>query len=327
MRSVVELIPSAYQYPEMTCARVVIDRQQFKTANFRKTRWGQRAQIFAYGKSAGKLEVCYLSEVPKADEGPFLREERDLIRMIAENLGRMVERKQAEEERQAYQQHLQSLASDLLFTEERERRRFAIDLHDSIGQVLAMTKLKLDMLQAQMESAKLAGDLDEARQFVGQAIQQARSLTFELSPPVLYEVGLEAALEDLVERIEERHGLRINFTDDRRPKPVGEDLRIYLFRAVRELLVNIVKHANARSVKVAVGRRDDEIRIEVADDGVGFEASDLNSHMSRGGKFGLFSIKERLQHLGGHLEIVSGPEEGTKVILLAPVKINEVQGS
>jgi signal transduction histidine kinase len=320
MRSVVALIPSAYQYPEITCARVVIDGQKSKTANFRNTRWRQRAEIFAYGKSAGSLEVCHLSARPEADEGPFLTEERDLINMIAENLGRMLERKQAEEERQAYQRHLQSLASELLFTEERERRRFAIDLHDSIGQVLAMTKLKLDMLQAEASSTRQTKDLDEVRQFVGQAIQQARSLTFELSPPVLYEVGLEAALEDLVERVEEQHGIRVTFTDDRKPKPLSEDLRIYLFRAVRELLVNIVKHARARNARVAVGRRDDHIRIEVADDGVGFERSDLDYHVGGSGKFGLFSIKERLQHLGGRFEIVSEPRGGTRVILLAPVK-------
>jgi signal transduction histidine kinase len=239
----------------------------------------------------------------------------------------MIEHKQAEEERQAYQQHLQSLASDLLFTEERERRQFAIDLHDSIGQALAMAKLKLDMLQSQVAPTKLTKELDGVRQFVGQAIQQARSLTFESSPPVLYEVGLEAALEDLVERVEERHGLRINFTDDRRSKRLSEDLRIYLFRAGRELLVNIVKHAKAKSARVAVSRGDDQIRLEVEDDGVGLKASDLDSHVSKGGKFGLFSIKERLQHLGGRFEIVSELGGGTKVILLAPVKSARIPGS
>jgi signal transduction histidine kinase len=140
---------------------------------------------------------------------------------------------------------------------------------------------------------------------------------------VLSEVGLK----DLVERVEERHGVRINFTDDRQPKPLSEDLRIYLSRAVRELLIDIVKHARARCARVAVGRCDDQIRIEVADDGVGFEASDLDSHVSRGGKLGLFSIKERLQHLGGHLEIVSEPGGGTKVIFLAPVKSTRISES
>jgi hypothetical protein len=86
-RSVVALIPPAYQYPEITCARVVIDRQDFKTPNFRKTRRRQRAEIFAYGKSAGALEVCYLSEMSEAEDGPFLKEERDLICMIAKKPG------------------------------------------------------------------------------------------------------------------------------------------------------------------------------------------------------------------------------------------------
>jgi PAS domain S-box-containing protein len=232
----------------------------------------------------------------------------------------ITERRRAEQELHRYQQELRMLASELLFTEERERRRFAVDLHDSIGQVLAMSKLKLDMLRAAASSTEFARDLDEVREFVGQAIQQTRSLTFELSPAVLYEVGLEAALEDLVEQVQERYGIRMTFIDDQKPKPLSEDVRIYLFRAVRELLVNVVKHARARSARVSAGRYDDHLRIEVADDGIGFEASETDPHAGSRGKFGLFSIKERLQHLGGRFEVVSKLGEGTRVTLVAPLR-------
>jgi PAS domain S-box-containing protein len=231
----------------------------------------------------------------------------------------VTKRKQTEERLHLYQEQLRSLASELSVTEQRERRRLATDLHDSISQILAISKLKLDLLRNSTTSAAAARDLVEISELIDEALQHTRSLTFELSPPVLYELGLEAALESLVERMQQMHGLRIEFVDDEQPKALSEDLAAFCFRAVQELLINIVKHARATTATVSTGKYGDEVRIVVADDGVGYLTDDTFATVDRRTGFGLFSISERLRHLGGSLEIHSGPSGGTRVILLAPL--------
>ena len=232
----------------------------------------------------------------------------------------ITELKKAEEERLTYQLQLQSLASELVLTEQRERRRLATDLHDSIGQLLAISKIKLSALGNVASAGDIAGDLKEIRDLIAQVIEQTRSLVFELSPPVLYEFGIEAALEYLVERMQKLHDIRFEFVDDRQPKPLSEDLSVLPFRAVQELLVNVVKHARARNARTFIETKDEKIRITVEDDGVGFDISEIDSHIGRAGKFGLFSIRERLNHLGGHFDIASKPGHGTQVSLAAPLQ-------
>jgi PAS domain S-box-containing protein len=232
----------------------------------------------------------------------------------------MTERKQAEERLHLYQEQLRSLASELSVAEERQRRRLATDLHDSISQILAISKLKLDLLRNGTTSAAAARDLDEISELIDQALQHTRSLTFELSPPVLYELGLEAALESLVERMQQMHGLRIEFVDDEQPKALSEDLAAFCFRAVQELLINVVKHARAKTATVSTGKYGDKVRIIVADDGVGSVSDDISANVDRRTGFGLFSISERLRHLGGSFEIHSAPGQGTRVTLLAPLE-------
>ena len=232
----------------------------------------------------------------------------------------ITELKKAEEERLTYQLQLQSLASELVLTEQRERRRLATDLHDSIGQLLAISKIKLSALGNIASADDIAGDLKEIRDLIAQVIEQTRSLVFELSPPVLYEFGIEAALEYLVERMQKLHDIRFEFVDDRQPKPLSEDLAVLLFRAVQELLLNVVKHARARNARTFIETKDEKIRITVEDDGVGFDISEIDSHIGRAGKFGLFSIRERLNHLGGHFDIASKPGHGTQVSLAAPLQ-------
>jgi PAS domain S-box-containing protein len=235
----------------------------------------------------------------------------------------ITERKRAEDQLLAYQERLQSLASELSLAEERERRRIARDLHDRIGQTLAICKIKLGALRASASSTELAEPLDEIHELIDEIIQETRSLTFEVSSPILYELGLEAAVEWLVEQIQEQHGLLSHFEDDRQPKPLDDDVRVLLFQAVRELLTNVAKHAQAHNVKVSLRREDSNIKITVEDDGNGFDTSDVVSHWSRAEGFGLFSIRERLGHFGGRLEVESKPGHGTWVTLAAPLKRNE----
>ncbi len=214
---------------------------------------------------------------------------------------------------------LRSLSSELLLTEERERRRIATELHDRIGQTLAVTKIKLGELQAALPSKTAVKTLEGIRTFVDQTIQDTRLLTFELSPPVLYQLGLEAALAWLTDHTQKTHNIRIEFKDDGRPKTVDESYRVIIFQATRELLFNIVKHARAQNAGVSIRRAAGAVRVDVEDDGVGFDTSVLNSVETDSEGFGLFSIRERIASLGGHLEIESEPGSGTRVTLVLPM--------
>jgi signal transduction histidine kinase len=227
------------------------------------------------------------------------------------------DRKTAEEQVLAYQAQLQSLASEVALSEERQRRRIATNLHDQIGQSLAFARLKL----ATASEAENASLIPQLRALIDQAITDTRSLTFELSPPVLYELGLVAALEWLARKIQQEHGIQTRFHDDGQPKPLDENFRIVLFQAVRELLVNVAKHARPSHAQVLLRRDADAIRIVIEDDGVGFDVTQVRSAGEAPKSFGLFNIRERIEYLGGRVKISSEPGRGTRVTLIAPLKL------
>jgi signal transduction histidine kinase len=220
---------------------------------------------------------------------------------------------------QEYESQLRSLAFELSKVEERERRLLAADLHDRLGQLLGVSKIKLGMLcrvHPQSEWPKL---IEQIRGYVDQAISETRSLTFQISPPVLYELGLEAALEYLAENVQKMHGINVRYSDDRIPKPLDHDLRAFLFRAANELLHNAVKHAGARHILMGTRREEEYILLWVEDNGVGFGPASSSRFGPGKEGFGLFSIRERLSHMGGEVTIESRPGQGTRVTLKAPL--------
>jgi len=230
--------------------------------------------------------------------------------------------KQFEKRLLVYQDNLRSLASKLSLAEARERRRIATEVHDHVGQNLAFAKIRLTELRRTSGVSEYAGSLQEVVDFIDSAIQDIRSLVSELSPPVLYELGFVPAIRQVIHEILRRHGMSCSIEDDGRPKPLGEDMMVLLFQAVRELLINVVKHARASAASVSVTRTDGKIRVQVKDNGIGFDVAktDLNGMDDRG--FGLFSIRERLDPLGGCLDVRSEPGRGTEVTLWGP--LNEI---
>ncbi|UCF44018.1 MAG: PAS domain S-box protein [Planctomycetota bacterium] len=214
---------------------------------------------------------------------------------------------------------LRSLTSELSLAEERARRRMASDIHDHVSQKLAISKMKLESLTESVRSSEVATALRETNDLIAQVIKSTRSLTFELSPPVLYELGFEAAVEWLTKQTRQQHGLAAEFTDDGRAKPLDDDIRVVLFQAIRELLVNVAKHAKAQNVEVSTKRVGNKIKVSVEDDGVGFDSSTAPSRRYGSTGFGLFSIHERLGHIGGHLKVESEPGHGTRVSMVAPI--------
>jgi PAS domain S-box-containing protein len=239
-----------------------------------------------------------------------------------QSIGRDVtERRRARRQLAAYQRRLRSLASELVFSKERERRRLSMFLHDQIGQALAMVKMRIEsLLAADPPPTRVHQGATEILGQIEQAIQDARSLTFELSPPILYELGFSAALEWLLEDLSKRHGFRYALENDTEPRLLAEDVRVALFLAVRELLVNVVKHAQARFVQVNVDRIEGALRVAVIDDGRGFDTAEVTAPGSHAAGFGLFNILEQLRHLGGEFDIQSAVGLGTTATLVVPVQ-------
>lgn len=228
--------------------------------------------------------------------------------------------KQLQAEIATYQERLRALASELTLAEEKERRRLAEDLHDHIGQVLALTQIKLGALKQELNRPQVIASLDEIRGHINQVIHATRSLTLELGFRVLDELGLEAGIEWLGEKYQEQHGLKIDVEWEPLQASLNSMEKTLLFRMVRELLTNVVKHARADHAKVSLKKEGEALKLTVADNGIGLEVANLTTLDG----FGLFSISERVGNLGGQLNIESTPDHGAQVSITLPLQKKRV---
>ncbi len=231
----------------------------------------------------------------------------------------ITERKNAEDAIKVYQQNLRSMTSELNLAVEKERRRIAVDLHDHLGQSLAMARIKLSGMKSEPLPEKTIEDLVETEKYVIDAIKNSRTLTYELSPPVLFELGLPAAINWKLEQLNSKYNLNTNLEVEDEVPDINEDLLILLFRSVGELLNNIIKHSEASSVNVKVNFKGRYLNISVSDNGKGFETKKIDSRYNKTAGIGLFSIRERLEYFQGKMYIESSPGKGTKIYLSVPV--------
>ncbi len=218
------------------------------------------------------------------------------------------------------QRKLRSMSSKLSLAEEKERRHIAIELHDSIGQTLALLKIKIAESKSTAISNDVINQLTEIIKIIDETIIETRTLAFDLSSPILYTLGLEAAIERLSEKIQTEHNISCHFNDDKEEKKIDDDISILLFQSVRELLINVVKHAKAKNIEISVQKDSECILIQILDDGVGFNIEKVGDYWEKNGGFGLFSIRERIDNIKGSFQIESNKKSGTKVSLKAPLK-------
>lgn len=246
-----------------------------------------------------------------------LRDQEHALQRVAHCVGDDTMRKQAEDFAPHYyhrsRARVQSLMGDLLLAEERERKRLARDLHEGLSQIIALAQLKLSALRAS-KSAAIDGPLVEIQELMEHADRAARSISFELSPLVLHDLGLEPALRWLTENTHERYGIVVDLKHDGQVIPTDETTRVILFRAIRELVINAAKHAGVQLVRVHLEFRVGRLEAVVSDDGIGI---DPDTALSEG--FGLLSVRERLAHIGGQMTIDSMCGKGTTVRLSAPL--------
>jgi PAS domain S-box-containing protein len=214
-----------------------------------------------------------------------------------------------------YQKQLQSLTSTLSLFEENEKRRIATELHDCVGQTLALSKIKLGQLTKSATTPELKSSINEILKLIEQTIKETRTLTFELSPPTLYELGLTQAVQWLTDQFHEKHGINIVLKSNGFNIPFDNSVRFFLFQAVRELLFNAVKHASATDIVITMSGSKRNLHIIVEDNGIGFQEASADYE-----GFGLFNIRERMNHINGAVEIESISGKGARVTLVAPVE-------
>lgn len=245
------------------------------------------------------------------------------IRHLVEAFNGMAQTIQTEEEARIdteeslldHERQLRSMAAQTVLAEERERKRIAAGLHDEAGPLLASCYMKLGRALQATEPQRVAAAVSECRGLIDLAVTALRSLTFDLSSPTLHAFGLLAALDQLCQELARRHGLDIEFRGEGEGKWGAGQEELVVYRAARELLFNVIKHAAATRVTV-MGRYDEKgIFLSIVDDGAGFDATGAGAGFSQSGGFGLFSVHERIEAMGGSFQIASSPGAGTRAAI------------
>ena len=297
---------------------------------------GRHYEVSAFQANRGRFGVLFLDVTDRKKAEKFLRlaneqleekvQERtaaltQTVDVLQEEIKQReiveCELKLANEQLAAKANQLRALAGELTMAEHAERKRLSKILHDGLQQHLASAKLQLGGL-----ADRLAGDdfkqADEIEKTIAESMQISRSLSADLSPPVHHEGGLSAGLEWITRWVRDKYNLDVDLSIEDKPK-LPEDVNIFLFESVRELLFNTVKHARVSRARVRMRQMDGAgLQITVSDEGAGFDPCQLKSAGENGGGFGLFSIRERIGLIGGRIEIDSAPGKGSRLALIVP---------
>jgi PAS domain S-box-containing protein len=296
---------------------------------------GRHYEISAFQANRGRFGVLFLDVTDRKKAETFLRlaneqledkvQERtaaltQTVDVLQEEIKHReiveCELKLANEQLAAKANQLRALAGELTMAEHAERKRLSKILHDGLQQHLASAKLQLGDLADRLagDDFKQAGEIEKT---IADSIQISRSLSADLSPPVFHEGGLSAGLEWLARWMRDKYKLNVELSIEDKPQ-LPEDVMIFLFESVRELLFNTFKHARVSRARVRMRQIDGAgLQITVSDEGAGFDPCQLKPAGEEGG-FGLFCIRERIGLIGGSIQIDSAPGKGSRMALMVP---------
>jgi len=218
-----------------------------------------------------------------------------------------------------YQNNLRLMTHEMSRIEEREKRELAYKLHDVIGQSMAMAKIKLGEISKNMSFENVQKNIDLAKSLVVDAIKKSRDLTYELSPPILYELGLVAAINWYSSQISKLYNIKIHINGIKESLGCSEEIKIIIYRSIVELLNNIIKYSHATKAVITINEFKNHGKITIRDNGRGFN-SDNTQVLTKSKKFGLFSIKERIEYIGGEFKIESKMKVGTTATIKIPTE-------
>lgn len=319
LQAIVGLLPPAWQYPEVTAARIIFDGVAFVTPNFRTTPWMQHAPVKTIAGQNGIIEVVYLQEQSPEVEGPFLAEERDLINSLADSVSSYLDRKQAEAALRQTHERLQALSQQLMHVQEQERRHLARELHDEIGQALTAVKMNLQTLQRGSGASPIGPSLADSITIIDQIMQHVRDLSLDLRPSLLDDLGLVSAVRWYVSRQAERAGWDAEVLAEESLSHLPADMAVTCYRIVQEAVTNAMRHAEARHISVALHKDDRELEIVIRDDGLGFNVMNAQQRAAQGQSLGLLGMEERIRLFEGRLSIRSSPGQGTEIMASIPL--------
>lgn len=250
-------------------------------------------------------------------------DEHALILLTLENVTELRQSRRALEERvKERTREVRELASALTLAEQKERRRISQILHDDLQQILYGAQMKLKAAYQDVEhgdAATMQAHLTKIQELVERCVRVTRNLSVDLAPPLLHDEGLTDTINWIGLRMKELHGLDVRIKARNSLNTPDHDMRVLLFQVVRELLFNVVKHANTDAAEVEIRRIDHHVAITVSDEGEGFEVEAAETRASATDAFGLLGLRDRLDLFGGDLRIDSKPGEGTRVTVEVPL--------
>ena len=227
--------------------------------------------------------------------------------------------KKVETELRDYQEKLRQLSIQLTNSEESQRRQLASQLHESVSQELFAAQLKLNALENSLNDSQYSDQVDEIREQIAASIRQIKVITYDLSPPVLYNLGLKEAVESLVKSVEKKYRQTIKARFSGQLDCLEDELKFSVYRVIKEILQNAVKHARANFIDVVIEKTNTHLKVVVIDNGVGFDVDSLSDGYHTADGFGLFDIREKINHLSGQITITSRPGSGTRVSMNVPI--------
>jgi signal transduction histidine kinase len=296
----------AWLHPEVTVARISFLGKEYHSKNFKMPVSSLEEAIFSGESEVGLIEVGYSETMPEKVQGPFLKEEVSLLNGIAKQLSRMLDSRDAE----------RRIISSILTTEDQERSRISKELHDSVGQTLSAISLNLDSIcrSNTLNDAERV-KLKSIDALLRDAISESRSVSHNLMPPALTDLGYSNAVENLLGSLEGVGETEFSFHSNEAKREIKKEIEYTLFRITQEAVNNIIKYAEAKEVVIQYLIYEEAISLSIEDDGIGFDMNIVDKKHN----FGLNSMRNRAASINGELTIDTSPGKGTGIHLNIPL--------
>jgi PAS domain S-box-containing protein len=259
-------------------------------------------------QKSGETRVINASNIPLIEQNTMVSTVQDVT-----------ERNQALKEIRTYRDALKQLTTEITLLEEKQRREIAANIHDHLSQSLVLSNMQISTLQKKTKDEKLLEGLQHIEKHIAEALEFSRKITYDLSPPILYEMGIAATIQLMVQKIQDESDIQIDFRSEVNDIELPEQTLALLYRAVKEIIFNALKHADAGKLKVHFRSADKGLDIQISDNGKGFDINQVEAPRTVQKGYGLFAVRERVQNLGGDLAIVSAIGSGTEVRIRVPV--------
>jgi signal transduction histidine kinase len=228
----------------------------------------------------------------------------------------------AKQEIQEYQTSLQKMTVEITLIEEEQKKEIASNIHDHLSQSLVISKMRINELKKNPALKMIEEDLKFIESHISEALDNSRKITYELSPPVLYQLGIIDALDWLLEKVEQNHKIRCRINSNISSLKLDDAKSILLYRSIQEVINNTIKYANATLLTLDLNKNNLGLDILITDNGVGFDTTVLNNHRNHTGSgFGLFTVQERIRNIQGKFTIVSKINLGTTVKFFIPLAL------